>query len=294
MSTPPDVIAGPQPIPARAGIGLRAQHHEDLLRERPAIGWLEAHSENYFADGGSQIDYLMKLRASYPLSLHGVGMSLGSTDAFDAEHLRRLVRLIHLSEPVLVSEHLSWSSVGGTFLNDLLPLPYSQEALDHMIRRVQQIQDRLGRQILIENVSSYLQFHASSMTEWEFLAQLALHSACGLLLDVNNVYVNSRNHGFDAREFLQHLPRTAVKEVHLAGHTVNRWREGDQTREILIDTHSAPVCADVWELYRFAVQRFGALPTLIEWDTDIPPLEVLVAEAARADEHSRLRHDVAA
>lgn len=294
MSTPFDVIEGPQPIPARAGIGLRAQHHEDLLRERPAIGWLEAHSENYFADGGSQIEYLMKLRASYPLSLHGVGMSLGSTDAFDTEHLRRLVRLIRLSEPALVSEHLSWSSVGGTFLNDLLPLPYTQEALDHMIRRVQQIQDRLGRQILIENVSSYLQFHASSMTEWEFLAQLALHSGCGLLLDVNNVYVNSRNHGFDAREFLQHLPRTAVKEVHLAGHTVNRWHDGDQTREILIDTHSAPVSADVWELYRFAVQRFGALPTLIEWDTDIPPLDALVAEAARADEHSRLRHDVAA
>jgi uncharacterized protein len=271
--------AVPGPIPARAGIGLRAQHHDELLRARPGIGWLEAHSENYFADGGAQIDYLMRLRAHYPLSLHGVGLSLGSTDALDREHLWRLKRLVDLSQPALVSEHLSWGSSGGTYLNDLLPLPYTEEALEHMIRRVIQVQDYLGRQILIENVSSYLEFTGSGLREWDFLNALAFESGCGLLLDINNVYVSSCNHGFDARLFLSHIARQHVHEMHLAGHSIN---EHDDVR-ILIDTHSKPVCAEVWDLYGLAIRRFGPRHTLIEWDTDIPALDVLVAEAAHAD-----------
>jgi uncharacterized protein len=287
---PSGVVDVPRSIPAQAGIGLRAQHHDDLLRDRPNIGWLEAHSENYFADGGAQIDALMQLRSLYPLSLHGVGLSLGSTDPLDAEHLWRLKRLVHLSEPGFVSEHLSWGSVGGTYLNDLLPLPYTEEALTHMIRRVGEIQDYLGRQILIENVSSYLEFKASELREWEFLGALALESGCGLLLDVNNVYVNSRNHDFDARVFFAHLPRKAVQEMHLAGHSINR-HDGI---EILIDTHSGPVCDAVWRLYEAALERFGAVPTLIEWDTDIPALDTLVAEAAKADALLERGHAIAA
>ena len=280
----------PRPIPVRAGIGLRARHHDDLLRERPPLGWLEAHSENYFAEGGAQLDYLLKLREHYPLSLHGVGLSLGSTDPFDREHLWRLQRLVHLAQPGLVSEHLCWGSVEGTFANDLLPLPYTQEALRHMIRRVGEIQDFLGRQILVENVSSYLQFAGSEMPECEFLAALAFESQCGVLLDVNNIYVSSRNHGFDARTFISHVAPVGVQEIHLAGHTVKPLEHG----EILIDTHSAPVCEAVWDLYEFAVARCGPVPTLIEWDTDIPALDVLVAEAARADLTLERRHDVAA
>jgi len=286
----PGVVPTQRPIPARSGIGLRARHHDDLLRDRPDIGWLEAHSENYFADGGAQIDYLLKLRELYPLSLHGVGLSLGTTDPLDREHLWRLKRLVHLAEPGLVSEHLCWGSVNGTFANDLLPLPYTEEALRHMIRRVSEIQDFLGRQILIENVSSYLQFECSEMPEWEFLAALAFESNCGVLLDVNNIYVSSRNHGFDARKFISHVAPVGVSEIHLAGHTVKPLERG----EILIDTHSAPVCDAVWELYEFAIERLGAVPTLIEWDAEIPALEVLVAEAARADMRMERRRDIAA
>ena len=286
----PRAVPAQRPIPARSGIGLRARHHDDLLRQRPDIGWLEAHSENYFADGGAQIDYLLQLRETYPLSLHGVGLSLGSTDALDREHLWRLKRLVHLSEPGLVSEHLCWGSVNGTFANDLLPLPYTEEALRHMIRRVGEIQDFLGRQILIENVSSYLQFECSEMPEWEFLAALAFESNCGVLLDVNNIYVSSRNHGFDARKFIAHVAPVGVSEIHLAGHTVKPLEHG----EILIDTHSAPVCDAVWELYEFAIDRLGPVPTLIEWDAEIPALEVRMAEAARADMRMERSRDIAA
>jgi hypothetical protein len=285
-----DVIRCAEPMPARAGIGLRAQHHDELLRERPAIGWLEAHSENYFVDGGAQLDYLLALREHYPLSLHGVGLSLGSVDPLDRDHLWRLKRLVQLAEPSLVSEHLSWGAVDGTHLNDLLPLPYTEEALRHMTARVAELQDYLGRQILIENVSSYLQFAHAEMTEWQFLQTLAERSGCGLLLDVNNVYVSSRNHGFDAREYIAHLDAPHVREIHLAGHSVNAHGEFS----ILIDTHSRPVSADVWDLYAFAITRLGRLPTLIEWDTDIPALSVLVAEARRADRVQEALHAHAA
>jgi uncharacterized protein (UPF0276 family) len=265
-------------------------HHDALLSERPDVGWLEAHSENYFADGGAQVDYLVKLAEHYPLSLHGVGLSLGSTDALDREHLRRIRRLVNRFEPCLVSEHVSWGSVGGVHLNDLLPLPYTWEALRHLARRVAEVQDALGRQILLENVSSYLQYTVSELAEWDFLAALVRESGCALLLDLNNVYVSSRNHGFDPIEFLAAIPCTAVQEIHLAGHTANRY--GD--REILIDTHSTHVCDAVWELYDVALRRFESVPTLIEWDSDIPALGVLVDEARMADSRREARHGLAA
>jgi len=266
-------------MPAQAGIGLRALHHRAVQDERPDVGWFEAHSENYFADGGAAIDCLDRIRAHYPLSLHGVGLSLGSTDPVDARHLSKLVRTVRRFEPALVSEHLSWSSADGLFTNDLLPLPYTEEALRHASSRIAAVQDALGRQILIENVSSYLTFDCSAMTEWEFLAGVARESGCGILLDVNNIYVAARNHGFDADAYLDGIPRGAVGEIHLAGHS-EVLIDGHR---LLIDTHSAPVCADVWALYGKALRRFGPVPSLIEWDMDIPPLATLVAEAGKAD-----------
>lgn len=280
----------PRPVPATAGIGLRSPHHDQIVRDRPPVGWLEVHSENYFADGGIQIERLMSARSSYPMSLHGVGLSLGSTDPLDREHLRRLKRLVDLCQPALVSEHCSWSSVHGTHLNDLLPLPLTEEALLHMIGRVRAVQDALGRRILIENPSSYLRFAGEELTEPEFLGELAVQADCDLLLDVNNVYVSACNHGFDARGYLAALPRQRVRELHLAGHTMKRFGE----REILIDTHSAPVCDAVWELYDYALDRLGPVPTLIEWDTDIPPLEALLAEADRANRRLERLHALAA
>jgi hypothetical protein len=281
---------GPSSIPARAGIGLRAQHYDAVLETRPPVGWLEVHSENYFRAGGKPLHYLERIRAHYPLSLHGVGLSIGSTDPLDRRHLAKLKELIRRFEPALVSEHLSWSSVGGRYLNDLLPLPYTEEALDHLVARVAQVQDALGRQILLENPSSYLQYVESAIPEWEFLVALAERAGCGVLLDVNNIYVSARNHGFDAGAYLRAIPRHVVCEIHLAGFTVNRFDDG----EMLIDTHNRPVWPAVWALYREAVQRFGRIPTLIEWDTDVPELAVLVAEAQRADAILEERHARAA
>jgi uncharacterized protein (UPF0276 family) len=266
-------------MPATAGIGLRAQHHIDVLETLPEVGWLEVHSENYFADGGPQREWLEQVRAHYPLSLHGVGLSLGSTDPLSMTHLRQLRRAIDRFAPALVSEHLAWSSVGDRFANDLLPMPYTDEALRHVAARVAETQDALGRQILIENVSSYVSFRCSELTEWEFLAALAFESSCGILLDINNVYVSSQNHGFDPLDYLAGIPPQCVGELHLAGHSVRM--HGD--RRILVDTHSASVCADVWDLYAHAIARLGPKPTLIEWDLDLPPLATLVAEAHTAD-----------
>jgi uncharacterized protein (UPF0276 family) len=266
-------------MPASAGIGLRAVHHRDVLAEPPPVAWLEAHSENYFAAGGPVVACLERIRELYPLSLHGVGLSLGSTDPLDVEHLAKLKRVVSRFEPGLVSEHLSWSSFGGRFANDLLPLPYTAEALAHVSARIAEVQERLGRRILIENVSSYLQFKNSEMPEWEFVAGVAARSGCAILLDLNNIYVAARNHGFEAARYLEAMPVAAVQELHLAGHS----RVACEGGELLIDTHGGPVCDDVWELYRAALRRFGPLPTLIEWDTDIPPLPVLAAEAERAD-----------
>jgi uncharacterized protein (UPF0276 family) len=270
------------PLPAQAGIGLRAPHHLEVLERPGAAAWFEAHTENYFADGGAHVEALTRIRAHHPLSLHGVGLSLGSSDELSAVHLARVRRALSRFEPALLSEHLSWSSVDGRFANDLLPLPYTEEALRHVSTRIAQVQDYLGRQILIENVSSYLQFECSHLAEWEFLAGVAGESGCGILLDLNNIYVAAQNHGFDARHYIEAIHTKvpgAVQEFHLAGHT----RVPLDGRDLLIDTHGAPVCDAVWDLYRFALERFGALPTLIEWDTDIPALDVLLAEAAKAD-----------
>jgi uncharacterized protein (UPF0276 family) len=274
-------LAG-SPLPAPAGIGLRAPHHLEVLQRPRAAAWFEAHTENYFADGGAHVEALTRIRADHPLSLHGVGLSLGGGDDLNATHLARVHRAVSRFEPALVSEHLSWSSVDGRFANDLLPLPYTEEALRHVSTRIAQVQDFLGRQILIENVSSYLQYECSRLAEWEFLAGVAAESGCGILLDLNNIYVAAQNHGFDARRYIDAIAAivpAAVQEFHLAGHSRLQIDGG----ELLIDTHGAPVCDAVWDLYRVALDRFGARPTLIEWDTDIPALDVLLAEAAKAD-----------
>jgi uncharacterized protein (UPF0276 family) len=277
--------------PARcSGFGLRAQHHGEFLERLPAVGWVEVHSENFFARGGAQREILAEVRAHYPLSLHGVGLSLGSTDPLDQAHLAQLARLERDFNPMRVSEHLAWGSVDGRFLNDLLPLPYTQEALCHMAARVAAVQDYLGRQILIENVSSYLEFKESDMAEWEFLAALAAESGCALLLDINNLHVNAINHGFDPYSYLNFIPPQAVQEIHLAGHSVTRLG----ARELLVDTHAAPVCSAVWQLYGAALERFGPLPTLVEWDVDLPALDVLLAQAGKIEQVLQAWHADAA
>ena len=269
-----------------AGIGLRTPHVRQVRDERPAVPWLEVHSENYYADGGPALAALVRIRADYPLSLHGVGMSLGSTDPLDRTHLGKLARLIARTEPALVSEHLCWSGVGGRALNDLLPLPYTEEALAHVCARVAEVQDFLGRELLVENVSSYLAFADATIPEWEFVAAVTRRTGCKLLCDVNNIHVNAVNHGFDADAYLAALPRDAVAEIHLAGF--------EATDTCLIDTHGAPVAPEVWALYRRAIARFGPVPTLIEWDTDIPPLATLLAEAATAQRILETRDALAA
>ena len=271
----------PSTIPAQVGIGLRAPHYRDLLERLPELGFLEVHSENYFGAGGQPHYFLQHLRGHYPLSLHGVGLSLGSAEPIDMAHLRKLKILIQRYQPGLVSEHLCWSSAGGRHLNDLLPLPYTEEALAIVSRKVRQVQDYLGRQILLENISSYLEYTTSDIPEWRFLAELVKLSGCAILLDVNNIYVNAVNHGYDATQFIMNIPREAVQEIHLAGF--------DQGAGLLIDTHGKPVHDDVWTLYRLALQRFGCVPSLIEWDTDIPPLDVLLAEAGKA--RAMLQHE---
>lgn len=275
-------------IPPRAGIGLRAEHFEDILEQKPDIGWVEAHSENYFGlgaagtngNGGSKpFEYLEQVRNLYPVSLHGVGLSVGSTDSLNEQHLKNLKQLIDRIEPGLVSEHLSWGSVNNQYFNDLLPMPYTPEALDHMVQRVSEVQEFLGRKILIENVSSYLEFKASTIPEWEFVTELSQRAGCAILLDVNNIFVNAMNHGFNAEHFIQSIPVSLVKEIHLAGHTVKEIDGG----VIRLDTHDQLVCDEVWDLYRIAVNCFGNVPALIEWDKDLPELDVLVDEAGRAD-----------
>jgi len=271
-------IARPGPIPACAGIGLRAVHYREVLESLPATGWLEVHSENYFGEGGAPHTYLGALRPHYPLSLHGVGLSLGSADPLDLTHLEKLQAVIERYEPALVSEHLSWGSIDGRHFNDLLPLPYTEEALDQVSDRVSEAQERLGRRILLENPSTYLRFTHSTIAEAEFLSELVRRSGCGILLDVNNVYVSARNHGFDPYDYLRTLPPADVEEIHLAGFTVKRC----DSIELLIDTHSRPVDPEVWALYQAALDLLGPRPTLIEWDKDLPPLETLVGEADHA------------
>lgn len=281
-------------MPAIAGIGLRGDHYEALLAgdfgDQAGPGWVEVHSENYFSDGGRPLAVLDRVRTHWPVSLHGVGMGLGNAGGLDRGHLARLQALVARVEPLWVSEHLCWTAAGGQHLNDLLPLPMSEEALALVCRHVQQVQETLGRPMLIENVSRYLDFAGSVIPEGEFLAELVTRTGCGLLLDVNNLYVNHVNHGDDPLAIVDALPAAAIAEIHLAGHS----RREIRGQALLIDTHDAPVCAEVWALYRQVLARIGARPTLIERDSALPPLPELLAEAALADACLGACHDEAA
>jgi uncharacterized protein (UPF0276 family) len=270
---------GAHGAPTGAGIGLRAPHIEQVIATRPPVPWLEVHAENYMG-GGPPVRHLERVRADYPISLHGVGLSIGTDGALDPRHLDRLRSLVHRVQPALVSEHLSWSIAGGAYLNHLLPLPYTEETLSVVARHVRQAQDTLGRQLLIENPSSYLRFRESCIPEPEFLAELVRLTGCALLCDVNNVYVTATNFGDDPWRYIDALPAT-VAEIHLAGHAVN---DADGTT-VLIDDHGSAISGAVWDLYRHALTRFGPVPTLVEWDTNIPALEVLLAEAETAAAH---------
>jgi hypothetical protein len=250
-----------------------------MLDERPRIGWLEIHTENYMG-GGRPLEYLTALRRDYPVSLHGVGLSLGSADGLDPAHLARTKALVERIGPAIVSEHLSWSTVGSIYLADLLPLPMTEEALWLVCSHVDEVQSSLGRNILVENPSSYLRYRHSTIQEWEFLAVVAARTGCGILCDVNNIYVSACNLGFDALAYLDALPADRIGEIHLAGHIARTLESG---RVLRIDDHGSHVSEAVWDLYDAAIARFGRIPTLIEWDTNLPPLGVLLDQAARAD-----------
>lgn len=256
------------------GVGLRPRHYGRYLAEKPPVDWVEAISENFLVRGGRPLAVLEKVRREVPVVLHGVSLSIGGTDPLNAEYLRDLRALIDRVEPAYVSDHLCWGTHHGRYAHDLLPLPYTEEAVAHVAARVRAVQDVLRRQILLENVSSYVAFRDSTMAEWEFLAQVAERADCGILLDVNNIYVSARNHGFDVAVYLAGVPADRVGQFHLAGHA-------DKGTHC-IDTHDHPVCAEVWDLYRAAVRRFGEVPALVEWDDRIPELEELVAESHRA------------
>ena len=260
--------------PTGTGIGLRQPHYREVFERLPALAFLEVHSENFFLDGGASMHALERARAAYPISLHGVGLSLGSADRLADDHLARLKRLVDRVEPALVSEHLCWGGVGGVHFNDLLPLPHTRETLALLAGRIDRVQTTLKRAILVENLSAYVEFRDSDMTETAFLAELARRTGCGLLLDINNLYVNATNFGFDPVERLAELDASTIGQIHLAGHTV--------VDDCLIDTHGSLVGDPVWSLYAEACRRFGARPTLVEWDTDLPALDVLLSEAARA------------
>ena len=258
------------------GVGLRREHFERVLSAPTRIDWFEVISENFMADGGRPVDVLDRVRASYPIVLHGVSLSIGSTDPLNRPYLDRLAALARRTEPAWVSDHLCWAGFGGHYAHDLLPLPYTEEALRHVVARVDQVQEHLGRPIALENVSSYVTFRQSSMPEWEFLAEIAGRSGCGILLDVNNIYVSSRNHGFDPRAYVQGIPKEAVWQFHLAGHA--------DKGKYLLDTHDHPVPDPVWDLYALAVERFGPVSALVEWDDHLPDFERLEAESLRARE----------
>jgi len=269
------------PIPIAAGIGLRFQHHHVVVDTYPEVSWLEVHTENYIG-GGKATAYLDAIRRNYPLSLHGVGLSLGSAEGLDDAHLERIRAVVQRFEPGLVSEHLAWNVADGNYIADLLPLPMTEEALGFFCRNVDQTQANLKRRILIENPSSYLQFNHSSIPEWEFLATVSQRTGCGILCDVNNIYVSACNHGWDAAAYLDALPVEAVGEIHLAGHAV---RHIDAEKVLRIDDHGSRIAPVVWDLYDRALKRFGRVPTMIEWDTDVPALDILLDEAAQAQAH---------
>lgn len=256
------------------GVGLRLPHFDHLLGHPPGVGWFEIISENFMMAGGRPLAVLEKVRAEVPVVMHGVSLSIGASDPLNRDYLRDLKKLMERIEPAYVSDHLCWGSLGGEYFHDLLPLPYTGEVIGHVAGRIAQVQEFLGRQILIENVSSYVSFRASEMSEWEFLAAVAEQADCGILFDVNNIFVSSVNHGFDPLDYLNGIPADRVGQFHLAGHSVYP--------AYRLDTHDAPVCDEVWALYRAAVARFGKVPSLIEWDDKIPSYEELTAVSGKA------------
>ena len=278
MSTPRTPALRPpssRPVPDLGhGVGLRREHHEAVLSGEAQVDWFEVISENFMVDGGRPLDILERVRRDHPVVLHGVSLSIGSTDPLSAPYLDALSDLASRVEPAWVSDHLCWTGVGGHNAHDLLPLPYTEEALAHVIQRVERVQERLGRRIALENVSTYLRFEGETMSEWEFLAAVAEGADCGILLDVNNVFVSAHNHGFDPEIYLAAVPAERVWQIHLAGHT-------DKGTHLL-DTHSAPVRDEVWALYESATRRVGAVSSLVEWDDEIPEWSVLEAESLRA------------
>jgi uncharacterized protein len=272
------IATKPPPLSNRSvGIGLRLPHLAEIAATGPQLGFLEVHAENYMAETAA-LDRLVELRRDYPVSVHGVALSLGSAEQLDRVHLGRLMALIERVEPMLVSEHLAWSAIGGNYLNDLLPLPYTEESLDVFCQHVGEAQETLGRRLLIENPSSYLRFRHSTIPEAEFLTETARRTGCGILCDVNNIYVSANNFRFGPVAYLDSLPADVIGEIHLAGH------HAAEDADILIDDHGSRVAPPVWELYMAALKRFGPVPTLIEWDTNLPALDVLLDEARHAQE----------
>jgi uncharacterized protein len=252
------------------GLGLRTEHYRDFTDHTPRVDWLEVISENYMVPGGKPLHYLDTIRRDHPMVMHGVSLSIGSSDALNLDYLRDLKALADRIQPAWISDHLCWTGVDHHNLHDLLPMPYTEEALKHLVRRVSRVQEFLGRRLLLENVSSYVAFAGDEMSEWEFIAELAKRADCELLLDVNNVYVSSRNHGFDPQRFIDAMPPERVRQIHLAGHEDNGTH--------VVDTHDHPVCDAVWDLYGYTVRRLGAVPTMIERDDNIPALDELLAE----------------
>ncbi len=266
--------AGAKPRYLGYGLGLRAQHYSDILDGNPEIDWFEVISENYMVPGGQPLRILDQIRDRYPIVMHGVSLSIASTAPFDSDYLRQLKALADRTEPVFVSDHLCWTGVHGVNLHDLLPFPYTREALDHVVARVQHVQDVLKRPFALENVSSYVQFRNSEMPEWEFISEVTKRTGCWLVFDVNNVYVSAFNHEYDPYEFIAGIPKDRVVQFHLAGHEHNMTH--------IIDTHDALVCDEVWTLYKAALERFGPVSTIIERDDDIPPLPAMLEELDKA------------
>ncbi|WP_163834512.1 MNIO family bufferin maturase [Spartinivicinus ruber] len=277
-------------IPATAGIGLRQPHHQAFAETKPSIDWVEVHSENYFEMNTPPFEFLMGVRQDYALSLHGVGLSLGSTDSLNKQHLQQLKTIVEIFQPGLVSEHLCWVSENNIYLQDLLPLPQTEAVVKHVVERIDTVQNYLGRKILVENVSCYLNYPHNEMPEWAFLAEVAKRSGCGILLDINNIYINAFNHKFSAWEYIENIPKQLVEEIHLAGH--QQIQAGDET--LLLDHHGDKVVDEVWELYKKTLELLGNIPTLIEWDTQLPELSVLLGEAETANKYLKLNYEYAA
>ena len=277
-------------LPPRAGAGLKPEHVDAILSDDYSIGFLEVHAENYMGAGGPAHRALSAVRERFPLSIHGVGLSIGAERGLDPDHLERLARVVERYQPAMVSEHLAWSTDTDHYYNDLLPLPYNGETLDRIVRHIDQVQTRLKRPILLENPSTYVAFEQSTMSETDFIAEIARRSGCGLLLDVNNVFVSAVNHGWKPLAYLRDFPLELVEEIHLAGHAEDTDDEGEP---LLIDAHDRPVCDEVWKLYEVVIAQAGPLPTLIEWDNDVPDWPVLRHEAQLADA-ILARHDASA